>query len=33
MIMRQDEQVHPYTTDQDLKILKDNVLKAYLPNQ
>ena len=31
--MWQDEQVHPHTTDQDLKTLKDTAPKAYLPNQ
>ena len=33
MTMWQDEQVHPHTMDQNLKILKDSALKAYLPNQ
>ena len=28
--MWQDEQVHPHTTDQDLKTLKDTALKAYI---
>ena len=32
-MMRQDEQVHLHTMDQDLKTLKDTAHKAYLQNQ